>query len=115
MKSLEFKKLIREAVREEIGEILLEALKENMANKGKTNIQETYRPSSQPTQSQQSQPGSVIPQSPNEKRKMYEKMILESSPSYNTQQQFNPQGVEIGGDLPSGDVNMDSIKSLLTG
>jgi hypothetical protein len=125
MKPTEFKKFIKEAVREaiqdELKDILLEAVKspkqpvyatpayvtENVMHSNPTigtgMSQITNTPSSM---------------SPEQRRAMYEGLLGETAMSFNSQAaptfQPNPGGDTINGSLAGGDVSMDQIMSLMS-
>lgn len=96
------KQAVREAIQEELREILLEAVRSP-----KQSIVEN-------TQSQKMVDGPSM--SSNEKRAAYENIMGDMRAQFTSQnvpQPFNPQGVMPGGDLPSGEVNMNQIMSLM--
>ena len=102
MKQNAFKKLIKEAVKEaiqeELKDVLLEAVK---------------APKSQVVEQS-------IPSGPSmgfqERREAYKNILGDMQSSFTTKnvpQPFNPQGTMPGGDLPSGEVNMNQIMNLM--
>lgn len=102
MKPQAFKTLIKEAVKEaiqeELKEILLEAVKSPKQTVVEQKIVEGPSMSS------------------SEKRAAYQNImgdIRAQFTSQNVSQPFNPRGTVPGGDLPSGEVNMDQIMGLL--
>jgi len=103
MKTTELKNLIKEAVREaiqeELKDILLEAVKSN-----KSPVVETKSTSTPSINSQ-------------DKKKLYEQVLGETSLSFTSQDvpSFKPQsGFDpANGTLPSGNVGMDQIMGLL--
>jgi len=102
MKPQAFKTLIKEAVKEaiqeELKEILLEAVKSPKQTVVEQKIVEGPSMSS------------------SEKRAAYQNIMGDMRAQFTSQnvsQPFNPQGVMPGGDLPSGEVNMDQIMGLL--
>jgi len=114
MKATELKKLIKEAVREaiqdELKEILLEAVK-------------APRVTQSPINESKSTP--VIPPTPTlssvEKKQKYMDIIGETALNFTSKdvQKFNPQGASIdttspNGQLPNGEVGMDQIMNLMT-
>jgi hypothetical protein len=111
MKATDFKKIIKEAVREaiqeELKDILLEAIKSP-----KQIVRESYSPTS-PTQP------AVNPtytQPTMDFRSKYAEVLGETALSFNSndvQQTFRPQGDPINGNLGTGEVNMDQIMGLL--
>lgn len=109
MKSTDFKKLIKEAVREaiqeELKDILLEAVKSP-----KQVIKESYAP---PTQT--SQPSYAPP--PVDFRSKYAEVLGETAMSFTSQDvqaPFRPQsGDPVNGNLGTGELGMDQIMGLL--
>jgi hypothetical protein len=111
MKSTELKKLIKEAVREaiqdELKEILLEAIKS---------------PKQVITESKNINTSIPTPQlSSTETRQKYMDVLDETALNFTSKdvQKFNPQGASIdttspNGQLPNGEVGMDQIMNLMT-
>tara|TARA_Y100000034_G_C6626929_1_gene273513 strand:- start:42 stop:380 length:339 start_codon:yes stop_codon:yes gene_type:complete len=111
MKSTELKKLIKEAVREaiqdELKEILLEAIKS---------------PKQVITESKNINVPTPTPQlSSTETRQKYMDVLDETALNFTSKdvQKFNPQGASIdttspNGQLPNGEVGMDQIMNLMT-
>lgn len=102
LKSL-IKQAVREAIQEELKDILLEAVK-----------------SPKQTVVEHIQPQQTVTQSPSlsskEKRAAYQNILGDMQTQFTTQnvpKPFNPQGGLPGGDLPSGEVNMDQIMGLM--
>jgi len=131
MKTLEFKKLIKEAVREaiqeELKDVLLEALKSPktvpvgvpVGVGGYGQVTETVMHPN-PTigtgmSAVTSTPSSL---SPEQRRAMYEGILGETAISFNSQAAStftpNPGGDTINGQLSGGDVSMDQIMSLMS-
>ena len=112
MKASEFKKLIKEAVKEviqeELRDILLEAVKSP-----KQIVRESYTPP--PTHIPTPPPSYIEPTM--SARDKYRDILGETALSYSTkdiQPSFNPQGVDpMSGNLPGGELNMDQIMGLL--
>ena len=112
MKPLEFKKIIKEAVREviqeELKEILLEAVKAP-----KQVVRESYAPTTNPIQP--SQPTFTPPTM--DLRSKYMDVLGETALSFTSndiQQPFRPQSTDpINGNLGGGEVGMDQIMNLL--
>jgi hypothetical protein len=111
MKTTDFKKLIKEAVREaiqeELKDILLEAVKSP-----KQVIRESYI-----TPTPQTPIGPGIPAITMDKRQLYADIIGETALSFNSQDvaKFNP-GVgydPANGTLPEGELDMSQIMGLL--
>ena len=98
------KQAVREAIQEELKDILLEAVKSP-----KQTVVEHIQPSSQkivegPTMSSK------------EKRAAYQNILGDMQAQFTSQnvpQPFNPQGAMPGGDLPSGEVNINQIMGLM--
>jgi hypothetical protein len=122
MKPTEFKKLIKDAVREaiqdELKDILLEAVK---APKPiyTTPITETVMHSNPTVGTGMSQVSSTpSSMSPEQRRAMYESMLGETAMSFNSNnaQTFRPTpgGDTINGSLAGGDVSMDQIMNLMS-
>jgi hypothetical protein len=125
MKPTEFKKFIKEAVREaiqdELKDILLEAVKspKQPVYATPTYVTETVMHSNPTIGTGMSQvtntPSSM---SPEQRRAMYEGMLGETAMSFNSQAaptfQPNPGGDTINGSLAGGDVSMDQIMSLMS-
>jgi hypothetical protein len=108
MKTTDFKRIIKEAVREaiqeELKDILLEALKSP-----KQIIKESYSP---PTPS--SQPSYAPPQI--DFRSKYAEALGETALSFTSQDaqpSFRPHGDPVNGNLGSGELGMDQIMGLL--
>jgi hypothetical protein len=108
MKTTDFKKLIKEAVREviqeELKDILLEALKSP-----KQIVRESYTPPSTPTQPTYAPP-------PIDFRSKYAEVLGETALSFTSndvQQPFRPQGDPVNGNLGTGELGMDQIMGLL--
>jgi hypothetical protein len=108
MKTTDFKKLIKEAVREaiqeELKDILLEAVKSP-----KQVIRESYAPPSIPAQPAYAPP-------PIDFRSKYAEVLGETAMSFTSndvQQPFRPQGDPINGNLGTGELGMDQIMGLL--
>ena len=111
MKSADFKKMIKEAVREviqeELKDILLEAIKTP-----KTVVRESYAPTTNPIQP--SQPTFTPPTM--DLRSKYVDVLGETALSFtsNDVQPFRPQVSDpINGNLGVGEVDMSQIMSLL--
>jgi hypothetical protein len=125
MKPTEFKKFIKEAVREaiqdELKDILLEAVKspKQPVYTAPAYVTETVMHSNPTIGTGMSQvtntPSSM---SPEQRRAMYEGMLGETAMSFNSQAaptfQPNPGGDTINGQLAGGDVSMDQIMSLMS-
>ena len=108
MKTTDFKKLIKEAVREviqeELKDILLEALKSP-----KQIVRESYSPPSTPTQPAYAPPSIDF-------RSKYAEALGETALSFTSQDaqpSFRPQGDPVNGNLGSGEVGMEQIMNLL--
>ena len=123
MKASEFKQLIKEAVKEvfrdEMKEILLEAIRAPKATMQET----TYTP---PNFNRGNNSGEIIPPSspittsvpPKMKqdlREQYINILGETAMSFNTSNvPFNPIGADtINGELPAGEVSLGQISNLL--
>lgn len=111
MKASEFKKLIKEAVKEviqeELRDILLEAVKSP-----KQIVRESYTPAPTHTPT----PSYIEPTM--SAREKYMGILGETAMSFNTNdlaasRPFQPHGDPINGSLGSGEVGMDQIMSLL--
>jgi hypothetical protein len=111
MKSTELKKFIkdavREAIQEELKDILLEAVRSP-----KQIVRESYTPTSPiaPTVNP------TFTQPTMDLRSKYADVLGETAMSFTTndiQQQFRPQGDPINGNLGTGEVGMDQIMGLL--
>jgi hypothetical protein len=108
MKSTDFKKLIKEAVREAIQEELKDILLEAVRSP-KQVVRESYTspaPTPQPTFTQPTM----------DLRSKYADVLGETAMSFTTNdiaQPFRPQGDPINGNLGTGEVGMDQIMSLL--
>ena len=122
MKPTEFKKLIKEAVREaiqeELKDILLEAVKSPKPVYAAP-ITETIMHSNPIVGTGMSQvTNTPTSMSPEQRRAMYEGMLGETAMSFNSNnaQTFrpNPGGDTINGQLAGGDVSMDQIMSLMS-
>ena len=112
MKSTDFKKIIKEAVREviqeELKDILLEAVKAP-----KQIVRESYAPTTNPIQP--SQPTFTPPTM--DLRSKYMDVLGETALSFTSndvQSPFIPQSTDpVNGNLGAGEVGMDQIMSLL--
>jgi hypothetical protein len=113
MKSTDFKKIIKEAVREaiqeELKDILLEAVKAP-----KQVIRESYAPTTNPIQP--SQPTFTPPTM--DLKSKYMDILGETALSFTSndvQQPFRPQSVDpINGSLGEGEIGMDQIMKLMS-
>ena len=108
MKSTELKKFIkdavREAIQEELKEILLEAVRSP-----KQIVRESYAPPAQTSQPSFTQPTMDL-------RSKYAGVLNETAMSFTSNdvaQPFRPQGDPINGNLGTGEVGMDQIMGLL--
>jgi hypothetical protein len=109
MKTTDFKKLIKEAVREaiqeELKDILLEAVKSP-----KQIVRESYTPPSIPSQPAYAPPSIDF-------RSKYAEVLGETAMSFTSndvQQPFRPQSVDpVNGSLGTGELGMDQIMGLL--
>ena len=109
MKSTEFKKLIKEAVKEvfqeELKDILLEAVRAPKI--GNT---------AAPYQVMESKNQSTPTMNSLEQREAYQNILGGMSQGFTTNQvpqKFNPTGGLPGGDLPAGEVDMSQIMSIM--
>jgi hypothetical protein len=108
MKSTDFKKLIKEAVREaiqeELKDILLEAVKSP-----KQVVRESYTPPAQTSQPSYAPPSIDF-------RSKYAEVLGETAMSFTSQDAqpaFRPQGDPVNGNLGTGELGMDQIMGLL--
>lgn len=108
MKSTELKKFIkdavREAIQEELKEILLEAVRSP-----KQVVRESYAPPTQTPQPSFTQPTMDL-------RSKYAGVLNETAMNFTSNdvaQPFRPQGDPINGNLGTGELGMDQIMSLL--
>jgi hypothetical protein len=108
MKSTELKKFIkdavREAIQEELKDILLEAIKTP-----KQVVRESYAPPTQTPQPSFTQPTMDL-------RSKYADVLGETALSFTSNdvaQPFRPQGDPINGNLGTGELGMDQIMGLL--
>ena len=112
MKSTELKNMIKgavkEAIQEELKDILLEAVKAPKASTVAV-VQESITP----TQTQPTQPQMSVEQ----KRAAYQNILGEmggAMTTNNVPQRFNPAGADsINGSLPPGEVDMSQIANLM--
>ncbi len=96
------KQAVREAIQEELKDIILEAVRSP-----KQNVVENIQP-------QKIVEGPSM--SSNEKREAYKNIMGDMKAqltSQNVPKPFNPQGGAPGMDLPAGEVNMDQIMGLM--
>ncbi len=111
MKPTEFKRIIkesvREAIQEELKDILLEALKSSPSKSER--ITESTPIQNRPITETQNQ------LSPEQQRNLYSQMLRETPITTNNVQTFNPMGAvdPVNGSLPSGEVSMNQIMGLL--
>jgi hypothetical protein len=119
MKSTDFKKIIKEAVREAIQEELKDILLEAVRTP-KTLVKESYTPIPVPPQPPKptfTQP--TFTQPPVDLRAKYADVLGETALSFTTQdiqQPFKPQAVDpVNGNLGTGEVGMDQIMALMSG
>jgi hypothetical protein len=108
MKTTELKKFIKEAVREAIQEELKDILLEAVRNPKPVVVHESYTPS--PTVAPS------VPPITMDRRQSYMDVLGETALSFTSKdvQKFSPQGVDsINGSLPGGDLDMDQIMNLL--
>jgi hypothetical protein len=112
MKSTDFKKLIKEAVREAIQEELKDILLEAVRTP-KTLVKESFTPTPIPFQP----PTPTFTQPTMDARKAYADIMNETMMSFTSQdvqQPFRPQSTDpINGNLGTGEVGMDQIMGLL--
>jgi hypothetical protein len=112
MKSTDFKKLIKEAVREAIQEELKDILLEAVRTP-KTLVKESFTPTPVPFQP----PTPTFTQPTMDARKAYADIMNETMMSFTSQdvqQPFRPQSTDpINGNLGTGEVGMDQIMGLL--
>ena len=104
MKPTTFKKLIKEAVREAIQEELKDILLEAVRSPKQPVVEQIQTSTKSPSMSS------------NERREAYQNILGDMQSSFTSQnvaQPFNPQGAMPGGDLPSGEVNMSQIMNLM--
>jgi len=104
LKSL-IKQAVREAIQEELKDILLEAVK----SPKQTVVEHIQSPSQKVVEGPS--------MSSNEKRDAYRNIMGDMRAqltSQNVPKPFNPQGGAPGMDLPSGEVNMDQIMGLMS-
>ena len=97
------KEAVKEAIQEELKDILLEAVRSP-----KQQVVESIQP--KPTVVE----GPAM--SSNERRAAYQNILGDMQASFGTSQvpqPFNPQGAMPGGDLPAGEVNMNQIMGLM--
>jgi hypothetical protein len=111
MKTTELKKFIKEAVREAIQEELKDILLEAVRNPKPVVVHESYTP-----------PPTVTPSVPPitmDRRQSYMDVLGETALSFTSQDvaRFNPgANVDpVNGQLPAGDVGMDQIMNLMNG
>jgi hypothetical protein len=108
MKATELKKFIKEAVREAIQEELKDILLEAVRSP-KQVVRESYTPSSTQNPPTFTQPTMDL-------RSKYADVLGETALSFTSQdiqQPFRPQGDPINGNLGTGELGMDQIMSLL--
>jgi hypothetical protein len=108
MKSTELKKFIKDAVREAIQEELKDILLEAMRSP-KQVVRESYSPPAQTPQPSFTQPTMDL-------RSKYADVLGETAMSFTSNdvaQPFRPQGDPINGNLGTGELGMDQIMSLL--
>jgi hypothetical protein len=108
MKSTDFKKIIKEAVREAIQEELKDILLEAVRSP-KQVVREAYNPPPRTPEPSFTQPTMDL-------RSKYADVLGETAMGFTTndiQQQFRPQGDPINGNLGTGELGMDQIMSLL--
>jgi hypothetical protein len=112
MKSTDFKKLIKEAVREAIQEELKDILLEAVRTP-KTLVKESFTPTPVPFQP----PTPTFTQPTMDARKAYADIMNETMMSFTSQdvqQPFRPQSTDpVNGNLGTGEVGMDQIMGLL--
>jgi len=108
MKSTDFKKIIKEAVREAIQEELKDILLEAVRSP-KQVVRESYTPPAQPAQPAYAPPSIDF-------RSKYAEVLGETAMSFTSQDaqpSFKPQGDPVNGNLGSGELGMDQIMGLL--
>ena len=108
MKSTDFKKIIKEAVREAIQEELKDILLEAVRSP-KQVVRESYTPPAQPAQPAYAPPSIDF-------RSKYAEVLGETAMSFTSQDAqptFKPQGDPVNGNLGSGELGMDQIMGLL--
>ena len=108
MKSTDFKKIIKEAVREAIQEELKDILLEAVRSP-KQIVRESYSPPSLPSQPAYAPPSIDF-------RSKYAEALGETALSFTSQDaqpSFRPQGDPVNGNLGTGELGMDQIMGLL--
>jgi hypothetical protein len=108
MKSTDFKKIIKEAVREAIQEELKDILLEAVRSP-KQVVRESYAPPAPQTPPSFTQPTFDL-------RSKYADVLGETALSFTSQDaqpSFRPQGDPINGNLGTGELGMDQIMGLL--
>ena len=115
MKATEFKKLIKEAVREVIQEELKEILLEAVRTPKAAVITETVAAPTQPTEPQKSaaQRKAMMESIMGDMKRGQDTLSFNSSNAQTMGGNFNAQGTMPGGDLPSGNVGLDQIMGLM--
>jgi hypothetical protein len=108
MKSTDFKKIIKEAVREAIQEELKDILLEAVRSP-KQVIKESYTPGPPPPNPPSYAPPSI------DFRSKYAEVLGETALSFTSQDAvpFRPQGDPVNGNLGAGELGMDQIMGLL--
>lgn len=106
MKTNTFKSIIKEAVREVIREELREILLEAVKAPKQTVTEYISQPSS---------PSSSPSLTMEQKREQYRNILGETAMGFTTQNvnEFRPQGVMPGSDLPAGELSMNQIMGLM--
>jgi hypothetical protein len=97
------KQAVKEAIQEELKDILLEAVRSP-----KQTIVEHVQPSSQAVGS---------PMNTQDRRAVFQNILGDMQNQFTTQhlpQTFNPQGALPGGDLPPGEVDISQIMGLMS-
>jgi len=108
MEAIKLKKFIKEAVREAIQEELKDILLEAVRSP-KQVVRESYAPPTQPTQPAYAPPAVDF-------RSKYAEVLGETAMSFTTNDvnKFNPRGADpLSGNLPGGELGMDQIMGLL--
>lgn len=114
MKATEFKKLIKESVREVIQEELKEILLEAVRSPKATVVTET-QPQTQPTPSQTSQidKKNMMEGIIGDMKRGQDTLSFNSADAQGAGGAYNPQGAMPGGDLPQGNLGLEQIMGLM--
>jgi hypothetical protein len=113
MKATEFKKLIKESVREVIQEELKEILLEAVRSPKATVVTEVQPQINTPSPISHSDKKAMMEGIMSDMKRGQDTLSFNSTDAQGGGGTFNPQGLMPGGDLPQGNLGLDQIMGLM--